>query len=492
MNKNYPALLNSFSKGTGFVQYQIDSFNDFINFRLQNVVDSIGTIKPEIPGLENFELRLGKIRVEKPSIKEADGAVRRTLPVEARLRGLTYMAPMFLEMTAVLNDVEQETEEINIGELPIMLKSNRCDLSNMSDEELTKAGEDPYDAGGYFIVNGTERVLILIEEIAPNRMILEKKAGDCTIRINSERDGFVQRHLLEKKADGTLVISFANVKKLPVIALFKALGIEKDKNIISIVSESPEILDELYPNMYELDLKTADDALDYIGKHIKVIQKEYRKTRAEQIIDKYLLPHLGNTPATKGEKAKYLGKAVHKIIKLGFDETLKDDIDHYANKRVRASGDLLEVLFRSIMLGRWGLIARIKYTYQKLAKRAKIAGIQSVVEANVVTNQFVSSMATGSWVGGRTGVSQRLERSNYVRSLSHLRNALSPLTTTQEHFEARELHPTHWGRFCPAETPEGPSIGLRKHLALMSSITKGLTLDEKDDVERFILKTING
>jgi DNA-directed RNA polymerase subunit B"/DNA-directed RNA polymerase subunit B len=112
--------------------------------------------------------------------------------------------------------------------------------------------------------------------------------------------------------------------------------------------------------------------------------------------------------------------------------------------------------------------------------------LQAVVESSVLTNQLVSALAIGTWVGGRTGVSQRLERGSYVKTLSHLRNVLSPLTTAQEHFEARELHPTHVGKLCTSETPEGATIGLRKYLALMSQITKGIDKSEVDRLVNFV------
>ena len=179
-----------------------------------------------------------------------------------------------------------------------------------------------------------------------------------------------------------------------------------------------------------------------------------------------------------------------KIISLALGIIEPDDIDHYANKRLKMSGDLLEILFRSIMIGRWGLITRIKYNYQKMAKRGKLPPIQTVVEANVVTNQLISAMATGAWTGGRTGVSQRLDRANYFKTLSHLRMVLSPLTSTQEHFEARELHPTHWGKIDPSQTPEGATIGLRKYLSIMTNITKGLSEKEKKTIEDILKKEV--
>lgn len=468
-------FLKAFKNDVGFVRFQIDSYNDFLDNKLQKIVNEIGEIKPEVPEIGDLTIKFDKVTIGKPCVKEAEGSIREIMPTEARLRDFSYTAPVYIEVTPIVNKVEQEPVNVLLAEMPVMLKSKICPLSKMTREELEAAGEDPDDAGGYFIVNGTERVLVLMEEIAPNRMIMEKQnVGNYTelIRINSERNGFVQRHTIERKNDGTIYISFANIRRLPIVVLLKVLGIEKDKDIIEGLKDE-EVINDFYVNLYETEVQTEKDALEYIGKHLKIVQKEYRKERVEQIINKYLLPHLGQETKNREDKAVYLMNAIRKIILLALEKLPEDDLDYYGNKRIKLAGDLLELLFRSILVGRWGLIARIKYNYQKMAKRGKLPPVQTIVEANVVTNQLASAMATGAWIGGRTGVSQRLERKNYIDSVSHMRLVLSPLTSTQEHFEARELHPTHWQRFCPSETPEGPTIGLRKHLAMFAEITPG-------------------
>ncbi|MFH0929252.1 MAG: DNA-directed RNA polymerase subunit A' [Candidatus Aenigmatarchaeota archaeon] len=477
-------VLNAFKKDVGFVRFQINSYNNFVDNRLQKIIEEIGEIRPEVPEIGELVIKFGKVSIGRPCVKEAEGGIREIMPTEARLRDFSYTAPVYLEATPIVNKVEQEPVSVLLAEIPIMVKSKLCPLSKMNSQELEEIGEDPDDTGGYFIINGTERVLVLIEEIAPNRMILEKqKVSNYTemIRINSERNGFIQRHTIDRKNDGSIYISFANIRRLPIVVLLKLLGLEKDKEIIDGL-EDEKIINEFYVNLYETDVQTKADAMEFVGKHLKIVQKEYRKQRVEQIISKYLLPHLGQDAKNKIDKANYLLKAIRKIIDFSLGNIPEDDLDHYGNKRIKLSGDLLELLFRSILVGRWGLIARIKYNYQKMAKRGKLPPVQTIVEANVVTNQLASAMATGAWIGGRTGVSQRLERKNYIDTLSHLRLVLSPLTSTQEHFEARELHPTHWQRFCPAETPEGPTIGLRKHLALFAEVTKGLNDVEKKKV----------
>lgn len=488
-NNKFSSILRSFQQERGFVRFQIDSFNSFVEHGLQKIVTEIKQIEPEVPEIGDLVIKFGKVTLGEPSVREADGTTRKILPSEARLRDLTYAAPMYVEMTPMVNKVEQETIPVHIGDLPVMLRSRYCPLSQMSAEELEKAGEDPSDPGGYFIVNGTERALTLIEEIAQNRMIVEKqKVGNFTesMRINSERSGYTQRHLVERKNDGSIVISFANIRRLPIVVLLKAVGFENDKELVEMIKGSEKVSAAFYGNLFESEVKNQKDALEYIANNMKIVQKDYRKEKIEQILDRYLLPHLGQDAKARPAKGMYLANAIRKIIELGLGEVEEDDIDHYANKRVRMSGDLLELLFRSILIGRWGLITRVKYNYQKMARRGKLPPVQTIVEANVVSNQIASAMATGAWTGGRTGVSQRLDRANYIKTLSHLRMVLSPLTSTQEHFEARELHPTNWGRVCPAETPEGPTIGLRKHLALMAEVTKGLSENEKEKLLRLV------
>jgi DNA-directed RNA polymerase subunit B len=480
--EEFTTLLKSFAEDQGFVKFQIDSFNDFIDNRIPSIIKQIKEIKPEVPDLGEFKIKLGDFKLTPPSVKEADGSVRNILPSEARIRNLTYASPMYVEMTPILNGIESETIWVNFGDLPIMLKSKMCPLSTMTDRELIEAGESPDDPGGYFIINGTERVLVLIEEIAPNRIIVEKSNISnitATARIHSEKDGYIQRHVVERKTDGIIRINFANINNLPIAILLKALGLESDKDIITTISFDPEIQEEFYPNLFESESTTAKEAIDEIGKRIRIPQKEYRRERVARLIDRYLLPHLGQEKENRLDKAIFIAKAVNKLLLYHLNKIPEDDLDHYANKRLRLSGDLLEILFRSILLGKWGLITRITYNYQKLTKRGRFPPLPAIVEANVLTNQIVSALAIGSWVGGRTGVSQRLERSSYIKTLSHMRNILSPLTATQEHFEARELHPTHWGRIDPSQTPEGATIGLRKYLCVMTQITKGVLEREK-------------
>jgi DNA-directed RNA polymerase subunit B len=481
----FTPLLKAFEKDRGWVNFQIESFNNFINYGVQQIIDEIEAINLA-PDEGDFKLKFGKIQVSKPDVKEADGSTRVVFPNEARIRNLTYSAPVFVSITPIINGVQEKPEKVHIGDLPIMVKSDLCSTHGLMRKELIEKGEDPDDPGGYFIINGTERVLVLIEEIASNKPIFERNEdGSISVRINSERSGFKQRHVIERKPDGEITISFANLRKLSAIVLLKALGLETDKEICDNISADPAILNELYINLYQTEVSTVKEATEFIGKKLRVAE-DYREERVNQILDRYLLPHVGQDTKYRVEKAKVIAKIIEEVVELSMGRVPEDDIDHYSNKRLLMSGELLGQLFRSILLGRWGLLAKMSYNYQKLIKRGKFPTIQGIIEANAVTKQILSSLATGNWIGGRTGVSQRLDRSSYVKTVSHLRSILSPLTSTQEHFKARQIHPTEWGRLCPAETPEGSSIGLRKHLALMAEITPGLSPSEDERVLRSV------
>ncbi|MEX2707333.1 MAG: DNA-directed RNA polymerase subunit B [Candidatus Freyrarchaeum guaymaensis] len=482
-------VVEAFIEENGLVRQHLDSYNEFVRHGLQQIVDEVGVIEPEG---ENYYVRLGKIEVGKPTIKEADGSTMPIFPNEARIRNLTYAANLTLEMTIVYRDEHGETEEapveVYIGRLPIMLKSEKCPLSQLSREELITLGEDPDDPGGYFIINGSERVLVTQEDLAPNRILIEggNKSSSSThvAKVFSTAQGFRAPVTMERRRDGSLRVSFPSVPgKIPLVVLVRALGLETDKQIVDAISDDEEIIRELIPSIeVAAPITSRDEALDYIGKRVAVGQtRDYRLKRAEQVLDRYLLPHIGTKPSDRLRKAFYLGQMASHIIELALDRRTEDDKDHYANKRLKLAGDLLMSLFRVAFLS---LCRDIKYQLERNAVRGRRRNIKTAVRADVITDRLHHALATGNWVGGKAGVSQLLDRTNYMSALSHLRRVVSPLSRSQPHFEARDLHPTHWGKICPNETPEGPNCGLVKNLALLAYISVGA--DEREVESIFI------
>jgi DNA-directed RNA polymerase beta subunit len=245
-----------------------------------------------------------------------------------------------------------------------------------------------------------------------------------------------------------------------------------------------EFKDEVYINLFEhVSIKSEEEALDFVAKKIGITQaKEIRIERMKEILDKYLLPHLGTSMDDRMYKAKNLCKLLKKYIAVSNGKIGKDDKDHYMNKRLKLSGVLLSDLFRVNLKV---LIGDLLYNFQRIVKRGKFPSIKVIIRDKLLTQRIYSSMATGNWVGGRKGIAQRMQRLNYLESLSHLQRVVSPLSASQENFDARALHSTHLGRLCPIETPEGTNIGLRKNLALLTQISQ----DKEEDEIVKILKT---
>ena len=480
MSEYSKLLMKKYFEENSMINADIRSFNNFIDVELQRIIDENRIIEPTIipSNVEEYKIVLDKISITKPEITEADGSKRNVFPMEARLRKLSYSAPIFIEISSHINGVQRESFRTQIGSIPIMLKSKYCHLNSLSREELIEKGEDPEDPGGYFIINGTEKALVKIEDLAANKFLVSKASTGVTHfegKVFSERGSYKIPHMIEKLKDGMIYISFTRVKRIPLIVIIKALGLIKDEEIMKFIAL--EDSSEVFINLYEfVDIKTEDDAVDYVAKKIGIMQtKEIRMDRTRDILDKYLLPHIGLEKEDRISKAQNLCKMMKKYIMVYNGTLPPDDRDHYMNKRLKMSGDLLADLIRANLKI---LIGDMLYNFQRIVKRGKFPNLKVIIRDKLLTQRVYSSMATGTWVGGRKGISQRMERLNFLQVQSTLQRVISPLSASQENFEARTLHPTQLGRLCPAETPEGTNIGLRKNLALLASISHDVDEEE--------------
>jgi len=527
-------LIDAFFRERSIVNHHIASFNDFLptidnpNSRKQRIVDNLrsspederrGVIKLDEDRTEGdvIEIRIGRKRDDRgridleakptitlglPVVKEANGATHPLTPMEARLRNLNYTAPIYLDFTVIENGIEREPERVHIGNFPIMVKSKRCLLykENMElaleltvDEykrKLIEMGEDPYDPGGYFIIGGTERGLISLEDLAPNRVLVEfnERYGRKVevAKVFSQKEGYRALTLMEKKKDGQLIVSVPTASgQIPLIILMKALGMEKDEDIYIAIVSTPEMANIVYANIEECQNKkiyppngifSRDDAISYLEKKFATGQaKEYRIKKVESILDRSLLPHLGDAREDRIKKAIFLGRVARTVLELSLGHRREDDKDHYANKRLKLAGDLMEDLFRVAFAN---LVKDLKYQLERSYARRRELKISSAIRPDLLTQRLLHALATGNWVGGRAGVSQLLDRTSNMSALSHLRRVTSPLTRSQPHFEARDLHPTQWGRLCPNETPEGQNCGLVKNCALVIDVSEGFPEEE--------------
>jgi DNA-directed RNA polymerase subunit B len=472
------SLFESLVNELGLVRQHLDSFDDFIENQLNNIVAEIGKIEPDI---ENYYVKLIAIETEKPSIREADGSERAIYPSEARIRNLIYSIPLYLVMKPVVieNDIEEEKPIVKayIGRIPLMLKSKLCPLAKKTADELVDLGEDPTDPGGYFIINGSERVIVTQEYLVSNRVLVDygRKGGPVTAsaKIFSTVAGFRSLVTVERRSDRKLTVNFFSVPRpLPFGVLMKSLGIKSDAEIASLISDREDILTEFTPTLLQShEVLDQDEALDFIGKRVAVGQtQQYRVIRAKFVLDHYLLPHLGTKEEDRKSKALFLAQMALRVLEIEYFDKEPDDKDHYANKRLKLAGEMLTSLFRVAFKS---LYKDIKYQLEKNSKKGKLPNLRVAMRADVITERVRHALATGNWVGGKAGVSQLLDRTNYMSTYSNLRRVISPLIRSQAHFEARDLHATHWGKICPNETPEGPNCGLVKNLALQAYISAG-------------------
>jgi len=436
---------------------------------MQEIVDEIS----ETINNEDFEITLGKVDIGKPQITEADGSSSLIMPSDARLRNLTYSAPVTLELTVKKED-QIDSEIVEIGRIPIMVKSNACNTYELSKDDLIKNFNDPLDTGGYFIINGNERVMVMAEDLAENQPFIESnKKGGLILRLFSLKGTYRIPVTISESKEGILETTFSRFKELPAVILLKALGLTKEADIAKYIGKET---DSVIVNLYEfIDIVTPEDAMMYIAEktNLQGTKKEILD-RVKQRIDSYLFPHIGQNKEDRIRKGVTLCKLMKQYLIAKDNPKLITDKDHYANKRVRLSGDLLASLFR-VNLGI--LLRDIQYSLQKSSKRKKFYSIKTIAKSTLFSHRVESAIATGSWTGERKGVTQNMSKTNYLDTISQLQRVASMLPSDQENFMARTLHPTHYGRFCPIETPEGTEIGLRKNLAILSKVSTRVELD---------------
>ncbi|MFP3985309.1 MAG: DNA-directed RNA polymerase subunit B [Candidatus Bathyarchaeia archaeon] len=481
-------IQKAFFREKGLVRQHLDSYNEFIDNELQQIIDETGEINIEIP--ENpYKIKLGQAwiidpqtRISGPYITEVDGTKHEIFPMEARFRNLSYVAPVAVEMTPIIDGREQDTELVLIGDIPVMLKSKLCVLSQLQPEELILHGEDPNDPGGYFVINGSERVTVALEDLAPNRILVDVDTRGAhpvyQAKIFSTTVGFRARIELRLKSDGSIYITIPGVpSEVPFIIVMRALGLESDKEIAETVSPDPAVQNFLETSFEKAaGVETTKEALEYIGNRVAHGQVlEYRLLRAQSILDKNFLPHLDRTPEKRKDKAIFLGEMVYRVIELKLQKRATDDKDHFKNKRLKLAGPLLADLFRVAFRN---LCRDIKYQLERMGFKRQMITVSAAVRPGIISDRLQHALATGNWGRGRVGITQLLDRTNLVSTLSHLRRLQSPLSRSQPNFEARDLHPTHWGRLCPNETPEGSNCGLVKNLALSACISVAVDMEQ--------------
>jgi DNA-directed RNA polymerase subunit B len=478
--KRWP-IIQDILKREGIARQHLNSFDEFLERGLQSIINEVGQI--DIENAEYpYKIQLGKVKLQQPRMMELDGSITHITPAEARLRNVSYCAPVMMEASVIEDGKILESRFVHIGDVPVMAKSNACILNNFSSQKLIEHGEDPNDPGGYFIINGSERVIVGLEDLSYNKIIVDRETvgGNKVFKakVYSSIVGYRAKLELVMKNDGLIVARIpGSPVDIPVVILMRALGLESDKETAAAVSLVDEIQNELEGSFEKAsDVPTSKDSIVYISKRIAPgMLEEFQIKRAETLLDWGLLPHLGKHPENRKEKAQFLGEATCKLLELKLGWIESDDKDHYGNKVIKFAGQMLADLFRTAFRN---LVRDMKYQLERSGQKRGINAVAAAIRPGIISDKLNNAIATGNWGRGRVGVTQLLDRTNYLSTISHLRRIQSPLSRTQPNFEARDLHATHFGRICPSETPEGSNCGLVKNLALSGIISVNIPSEE--------------
>lgn len=542
-------IITSFFNKKSLCSMQIDSFNHFMSDSVQDLVSEKGAVTidqteinvdeddPNPVRIKRHEVKFGKVTLARPKFTEADGTQSDLMPHEARLRGLTYASPVYCWMTRTtylaktkpwggVQDADATTaddgtklywqistdpednepeQEIHIGRIPIMIKSQACHLSDperfKTDNDLFAWGECPYDQGGYFIINGGEKCLIAQERSAGNIVQVFAKAAPSPFTHMAEIRSVVDRGnrimsqctvKLYRRGEGEGGTKLENVIKvqlpyikadIPLWIVFRALDIVSDSDILERIvfdKEDREMVDMLLGSIQEGQIiQSGDVARDWIAKRSNNTTLRYaeRQKQASDILTKEFLPHIGQGADATARKAYFLGYMVTRMLKCALGRTEPDDRDHLGKKRIDLPGPLMASLFRQQLDKSTKDFAR--YIERKI-QSGQPPSMKAGWKPAIITNGLKYSLATGNWGDqkkldkAKAGVSQVLSRYTFASTLSHLRRTNAPIGREGKIAKPRQLHNTHWGYVCPAETPEGQACGLVKNIALMSLVSDGI------------------
>ena len=511
------------------VRHQIESYNHFISYQIQRTIQMFNTvdIKSEHDYIAEHDKHLLEINISfenfklyPPQIHENNGATKIMFPKEAKLRNFTYASTMTIDIHIdyiIRNTESMDTPKIikkilpkiNIGKMPIMLKSSICVLTQNKHIHPNYTGECAMDCGGYFIIKGSEKTVLGQERAAENKIYCfdgkntTKWSWFAEIKSIPDDKCISPKQIemmIASKNNGFghgIYITIPRIKyPIELFTLFRALGILSDKAICSYIlldiqtEQYTEILAFLQASIIDSNkYMTQEDALRHITSMVaytpinmdKEMGQKKKREFAEEVLSKDLFPHC----KTLTQKLFLIGYMANKLIQTSKGWLPTDDRDSYLNKRIELTGTLLNNLFRNyfnklvkemqkqvvkeINTGSW----RSTEDYDNIIN---MTNIYKILKSTTIENGINRALATGDFSikqsnSSKVGVAQVLNRLTYVASLSHLRRINTPLEKSGELIAPRKLHNTTWGFLCVCETPEGQSIGVVKNISYLAHIT---------------------
>jgi len=512
------------------IKHQLESYNHFVSNQIEKTINMFNPVHIcsehdyiKEHGIHRLEMYINFINfnINRPQVYENNGSTKIMFPQEARLRNFTYSGNMIVDLDikcivrngenySNVNTYQKVIKKVHIGKLPIMLRSDICVLNQFRHLTNNETGECYMDPGGYFIINGSEKTCLAQERASENiPYCYNVQKNNTKWSWSAEMKSIPDWKCISPKQINILIStknnSFGNPlylqiprlkNPIPLFIIFRAFNIISDKDICDIILLNIE--DKNLKKMkYALKASIVeantcldyDSAIKYIISNViytplnvdKETGNKKKHNFALEVINNDIFPHC----KTDTQKIFMLGYMTNILLQTSFGWIPETDRDSYINKRIDLTGTLLNNLLRNylnklvkdmqkqiireINNGSW----KSNEEYNNIINNTNI---YKIIKSTTIENGIKRALATGDFGikqinSNKVGVAQVLNRLTYISSISHLRRVNTPIDKSGKLVPPRRLHNSCWGFICPAETPEGASVGIVKNLSYMTHIS---------------------
>ncbi|XP_043723614.1 DNA-directed RNA polymerase III subunit 2 [Telopea speciosissima] len=478
-------LLPEFLKVRGLVKQHLDSFNYFVNTEIKKIVRANNRITSRVD--PSIYLEYTDVNIGEPSVT-ADNVTDALTPHMCRLSDLTYAAPIMVNVEYTKGSHVDKTIEkkrnVVVGRMPIMLRSCRCILNGKDEAELARLGECPLDPGGYFIVKGTEKVILIQEQLSKNRIIIgSDKKGRLNASITSSTESTKSLTVILMDKEKIYLHLNAFTKQVPIMVIMKAMGMESDQEVVQMVGRDPRYAALLLPSIQECadsDVHTQQQALEFLEKKVKKSTfsnaSHDKEGRSMDILRDVLV---ANVPVRQGNfrpKCIYIAVMMRRMMDAILNKDAMDDKDYVGNKRLELSGQLISLLFEDLFKTMNSEIIKNIDAILGKTSRSSQFDISKYIVKDSITHGLERAISTGNWDVkrfrmNRKGMTQVLARLSFIATVGHMTKISPQFEKSRKVSGPRALQPSQWGMLCPCDTPEGEACGLVKNLALMTHVT---------------------
>ncbi|KAJ8024605.1 DNA-directed RNA polymerase I subunit RPA2 [Holothuria leucospilota] len=485
------------------VKPHVESFNYFLEDGLSLAVQNIPPVRFALPNGERITLSYKDASIGYPSVAKGNVYAKehKVYPAECRGRGCTYGAPLNVHIQWSSSSGQGDIQEKCLGNIPIMVKSSHCNLHQLKPSELIRRKEEAEEMGGYFIINGIEKVvrmLVVPRRNYPLALCRDKwksrgkfytKYGismNC-VSLDQSRSNLVLHYL----DNSTAILSIIITKRIffvPVMLIIKGLVDVNDQQIYKDFVRGREkdtffvgcILGMLR-DLQQLKVTNKRAALEYLGESFKVrlnLPEWCSNEEAGQyLFDRHICIHLKNNR----EKYECLVLMIRKLFSLVRGNCSEENPDSTMNHETLLPGHLYQSVLKEKMTG---LLVKLRTMIEKTAKTGKEPDITGLMKKCLRSPLYVSRqmeyfLATGNLVSPTglgllqtAGFAVVADKLNFMRYLSHFRCLhRGSFFVEMRSTTARKLLPEAWGFLCPVHTPDGTPCGLLNHLTASCQVT---------------------